>query len=49
MHLLIHENESYADKKCFVRYDGTNLVEESKVLKPGQADLLNLKDILALQ
>ena len=43
----IDENEAYADKKCFIRYEATNLKDNDSDSK--EETLLNLKDILALQ
>jgi len=43
----IDENEAYADKKCFIRYEATNLKDSYGEYK--EETLLNLKDILALQ
>ena len=43
----VDENESYADKKCFARFDagGTKEVDDNM---PVNDELLNLKEILKL-
>jgi len=44
----VDENESYADKKCFAKFDGGG-TKEVETDMPVSEQLLNLKEILKLQ